>query len=227
MAMGKRGPKPKGKVKIEWSADFAYAIGLIATDGCVYSNMRHINLTSKDAEQILHYKIALKIRNKITMKARSSERIKKYYVVQISDRPFAEFLGSIGITPAKSKTIESVKVPNEFFFDFLRGCFDGDGTFYSYWDPRWCSSFMFYLAFASASRKFINWLQGKISELTEGVHGHVTSDKAHTYWQLKYAKKESEQIIRRMYYSDKILYLSRKKLKINRALAMMGIAEVS
>jgi len=29
--MGLRGPKPKGKVKLEWSANFAYAIGLLAT----------------------------------------------------------------------------------------------------------------------------------------------------------------------------------------------------
>jgi hypothetical protein len=27
--MGKRGQKPKGKIKIKWSANFAYAIGLL------------------------------------------------------------------------------------------------------------------------------------------------------------------------------------------------------
>jgi hypothetical protein len=31
--MGKMGPKPKGKVKIKWSANFAYAIGLLTTSG--------------------------------------------------------------------------------------------------------------------------------------------------------------------------------------------------
>lgn len=31
------GIKPKGKVKIEWSSNFAYAIGLIVSDGCTYS----------------------------------------------------------------------------------------------------------------------------------------------------------------------------------------------
>lgn len=53
--MGKRGPKQKGKVKIEWSADFAYAIGLLASDGCLYNDERHINFTSKDIEQINNF----------------------------------------------------------------------------------------------------------------------------------------------------------------------------
>ncbi len=30
--MGKRGAKPQGKVKIKWSPNFAYAVGLITTD---------------------------------------------------------------------------------------------------------------------------------------------------------------------------------------------------
>lgn len=44
--------KPKGKVKIEWNENFAYAIGLIVTDGSLSIDGRHINFTSKDLEQI-------------------------------------------------------------------------------------------------------------------------------------------------------------------------------
>ena len=66
---------------------------------------------------------------------------------------------SIGLMPNKTKIIGAVKIPNNYFFDFLRGHFDGDGTFYSYWDPRWRSSHMFYVVFASASLKHIIWLQ--------------------------------------------------------------------
>ena len=49
--MGKRGPKPKGKVKINWSANFAYAIGLLVTDGCLYNDKRHMSLTTKDIDR--------------------------------------------------------------------------------------------------------------------------------------------------------------------------------
>lgn len=84
--------------------------------------------------------------------------------VQFSDVLFHQFLISIGITPAKSKTIGIIKIPKKYFFDFLRGCFDGDGSFYSYYDKRWKSSFMFYLTLASASQDFINWIRKKRSD---------------------------------------------------------------
>ena len=45
------------------------------------------------------------------------------------------------------KKLKSVVMPKKYFFDFLRGHFDGDGSFYSYWDKRWKSSYMFYVSF--------------------------------------------------------------------------------
>jgi len=45
--------------------------------------------------------------------------------------------------------------------------FDGDGCFYSYWDKRWRSSFIFYLSFCSASKKFLEWLQKMLFEYLE------------------------------------------------------------
>ena len=50
--MGKRGPKPKKKISTNWSAELAYAVGLIATDGCLSKDKRHIDFTSKDKELI-------------------------------------------------------------------------------------------------------------------------------------------------------------------------------
>ena len=66
--MGLRGPKPKGKVKIKWSSDFAYAIGLIASDGCLYGDGRHISLTSLDIDQLENFNKALGISIKISTK---------------------------------------------------------------------------------------------------------------------------------------------------------------
>jgi hypothetical protein len=50
--MIKRGPKPKEKVKVRWSRAFAYGIGLLASDGNLSPDKRHINFTSKDKELI-------------------------------------------------------------------------------------------------------------------------------------------------------------------------------
>ena len=63
--MGKKGVKPMGKVKCIWSAEFAYAIGLIVTDGCLSSDGRHISFVSKDKEQINNFMQCLNLKVKI------------------------------------------------------------------------------------------------------------------------------------------------------------------
>lgn len=220
--MGNRGPKPKPKVKIKWSSDFAYAIGLITTDGNLSPDGRHINLTSKDIEQVKNFQKALGINYKIGKKSRGSGKEKKYFVVQFGDMFFYKFLNGIGLYKAKSKMIGPVKIPKKYFFDFLRGVFDGDGYSYSYWDKRWRSSFMIYIGFVSASRTFIDWLQNNIfEELT--IWGHITTAKKKSqYFQLKYSKHEAIKIFRKLYYSNQVMHLSRKRLKIKRALDIVG-----
>ena len=212
---------PLGKVKIKWSPDFAYAIGLIATDGNLSSNGRCTVFTSKDLEMINNFLKCLSISSKISMKARGGEKEKKYYYVQIGDINFYKFLNSIGLTPAKSKTIGIINIPDKYFFDFLRGHFDGDGTFYSYWDKRWRSSFMFYTEFISASKKHIDWIRGEIFKKI-GIKGHITKSKNNSVYQLKYAKRESLRVLRKMYYKKEVVCLSRKRLKIDNVLAIIG-----
>lgn len=217
----KRGAKPKGKVKIEWSPEFAYAIGLLTTDGNLSPDGRHINFTSKDRELAETFKRILKINNVIGRKARGHELEKKYFVVQFGDVLFYRFLLAIGLMPNKSKILESLDIPNEYLLDFLRGHFDGDGTFYSYWDPRWRSSFMFYLEFISASEKHIFWLREIIRGIA-GISGHITRDGRHIVYQLKYAKAESLKLLPKLYYDTRVVCLSRKRKKIERALAVEG-----
>lgn len=218
--MGKRGPKPKGKVKIKWSRNFAYAIGLLVTDGNMSPNGRHIVFVSKDKEQLENFKRALKIKVS-NSHTRSGYTGRTAGRVQFSDVQFWKFLWSIGIMPNKSKIIGKIDIPRKYFMDFFRGCIDGDGSFYSYVDLRWKSSIMFYLALASASPSFIKWIRTELCALLR-VRGHITSDRKKCTHQLKYAKKESLKIIKNMYYSDSVICLSRKRRKIEKALKVAG-----
>lgn len=215
--MGKRGPKPKEKVEIRWSPEFAYAIGLLVTDGCLYNDGRHISLTTIDREQAENFKNCLGLDVKIGLKASAATKEKKYCHVQFGDVVFYKFLLEIGLTPAKSKTLGAIAMPQKYFFDYLRGCFDGDGCFYSYWDPRWRSSHMFYVSFATASKRHLLWIQEKIKQLI-CIDGHVSNSKDRSFHQLKYAKKEALEIIRKMYYNPGVVCLSRKRTKIEKAL---------
>ncbi len=207
--------KPQNKVKIKWSSEFAYAIGLLTTDGCLPSNGRQFDLTSKDKEQLENFIRCLKIKNKIGIK--TSGLGKKSFRVQFGDVNFYKFLLNIGLMPNKSKILAELDIPDKYFFDFLRGHFDGDGTFYSYWDPRWKSSFMFYTEFISASKKHIDWVRAKLFSKLK-IRGHISKAINNSAYQLKYAKAESLKLLPEMYYDKQVICLSRKREKIEKVL---------
>lgn len=213
--------KPRGNIQLSWSPDFAYAIGLLTTDGSLSSDGRHIVFTSKDLELVEIFRAALNIHCIIGRCRNGSSPVKRYYRIQFGDVQFYRFLLKLGLMPNKSKIMQALLIPNEYFFDFLRGHFDGDGTFYSYNDPRWRSSYMFYTAFCSASRLHILWLQKKI-ETFLGVTGHITSGGRKICYQLKYAKADSLIVLSHMYHSPNVPCLSRKFLKIKKALTKVG-----
>ncbi len=211
--------KPKNKVKIKWSPEFAYAIGLLTTDGNLSSDERHFDMTSKDKEQLENFMRCLNIRNKIGIK--TSGLGKKSFRIQFGDVNFYKFLLNIGLMPNKSKKIGAMDITDRYFFDFLRGHFDGDGTFYSYMDPRWKSSFMFYTEFISASKNHIDWLRVKLFSRLK-MRGHISKAKKNSAYQLKYAKAESLKLMPKMYYDKQVVCLSRKRLKIRKALRIIG-----
>jgi intein-encoded DNA endonuclease-like protein len=155
----------------EWSSDFAYCVGLIATDGCLYSDGRHICFTSKDIELIETFSNALHLSAKIGHTVSGSTG-RKTSRIQWSDIQLHAYLISIGITPHKSKTLKGVEIPAKYFFDFLRGLFDGDGSFYNYNDKRF-GTLLWYLTFNSASKKHIEWLRKELEKLL-GIKGHIS-----------------------------------------------------
>lgn len=202
--------KPKRTKEIKWSPKIAYAVGLITTDGCLSIDGRHLDLTSKDIQLLETFKKCLGLRNKIGFKTSGFSK-KRYPHIQFGDIVLYKWLLGLGLTPHKSKTIEKLKIPNKYFFDFLRGHFDGDGSCYGYWDPRWASSFMFYINFSSGSLFHLKWLRIKLKKFLK-INGHIKPGKRS--WQLNYAKKESKVIIPKMYYRRSLPHLKRKYKKL-------------
>lgn len=163
MFLGQNRPmRPLRKVKIAWSPEFAYAIGLITSDGNLSSNGRSVNLTSKDAEVIETFKNCLCVNNKAGLKGNGASNHKKYFFLQIGDKVFYEFLLSIGLMPAKSKVLAEVLVPREYFSDFLRGCIDGDGSigYYAHPESRWPQ---LRIRLTSGSPKFLHWIKDEVA----------------------------------------------------------------
>ena len=207
-----RGNQKNKNYKIEWTPEFNYAIGLLTTDGNLSKDGRHLEFTSNDIQLVKTFKKCMNLIGvKIGTKT-SGFTNKKYPRIQFSNVKLYRKLLKIGLTPNKSKTIGRLKIPDKYFFDFLRGCFDGDGTIFSYWDRRWHSSFMFYIAFSSGSLDFLQWLRKKI-KISCKLNGYIGQSGDKHNFILRYAKKESLILFNKMFYSKNIPLLKRKYKK--------------
>lgn len=197
-----------GKAKVLWSSGFAYALGLLATDGNLSSDGRHINFTSKDLSQVKTFKKCLGLENKIGMKSRGGEKKKKYFQIQFGDKNFYEYMEKLGITPKKSKTIGEIKVEDKYFADFLRGCIDGDGSIGAYEHPE-SKHPQLRVRIYSASPKFLEWLKESISKLFKINSGWIEI-KEGLIGVLVYAKADSIILLKRIYYRGVEYKLERK-----------------
>src|SRR5690606_35543744 len=110
----------------------AYVVGLLATDGSLSSDGRHIVMVSADIDLLQTFKRCLRVKNVI---GRNKNGLgKTYYRVQVGSVDLYRWLLTIGLFPNKTLTISEIAVPDEYFKDFVRGHFDADGSLFSYID---------------------------------------------------------------------------------------------
>lgn len=227
-----RGPSPKCSLTVEmsdgkasigtWTRDLAYVIGLIATDGNLSRDGRHLSVSSQDIELLQTVRRCLALRASIT----PCDVRGPCHHIQWGDRTFYEWLLTIGLMPAKSLRLGPLAVPDTVFRDFLRGCIDGDGSIVTYCDrynaaknPAYVYDRLF-VSLVSASPSFLRWIQLSVLRL-RGLSGHLTvctSPKHHDIWRLRWAKRESASLIRWMYYAADVPALRRKREMAERAI---------
>lgn len=194
----------------EWSSEMAYVVGLIASDGSLSKDKRHIDFTSKDFDLVETYREILRPGATIGMKKSGASNIA--YRVQLGDVALYDFLLRVGLTPNKSLTLGALDFPDEYFRDFLRGVFDGDGSVYGVWDTRWRNSYMFYTTIASASRKFLEWIMKKTKQLWPSIKCSITTSKKGLFI-LQFAKQASYELFDLFYYEENVPCLKRKKAR--------------
>lgn len=199
--------RPLNKVDIKWSPNFAYAIGLITTDGNLSKDGRHLSLTSKDYQLITTFKECLNLTNSIGRKGRGYSREKKYFVLQFGSVNLYKFLLGIGLMPAKSKKLGPVQIPNEFFADFLRGCIDGDGCIDVRSHPE-SKHPQLRIRIVSASQPFLDWLLITINQEVGLEGGWIALVGGYSV--LTYAKNNSTKILKYIYYPKVRSFLDRK-----------------
>jgi hypothetical protein len=219
---------PKAKLPDKefcWNSNLAYAIGLLVTDGCLSNDGRHIVMRSSDTEQMENFKKCLGISNKISKTFNDGWAKKQAFRLQFGNVQLYNWLLKIGLFPNKTYTIGKIIIPDEYFFDFLRGHLDGDGSIVTYVDkwnafknPKYIYNRLF-TRFLSASERHIKWLQSKIFELAK-IKGHLKERRPErdfnttSVWDLKFTKKDSLKLYPLLYPSKDTICLSRKRRKI-------------
>jgi len=198
--------KPRGK-PVKWSPEIAYAVGLITTDGCLSNDGRHIIMTSSDIPQLKTFKKCLNLSNKISETKNYGWAKKPAYRVQFGNIILYKWLLNIGLMPNKTKRVGILKIPDKYFFDFLRGHIDGDGYIKKYQDPVYPNSQRLYTHFFSARLGHLKWVQNKLKHLLD-IGGYIQKFKGE--FGLTFAKKESLKLLSKLYFNPNAPCLKRK-----------------
>lgn len=204
--------------KLAWSAEFAYVVGLIASDGNLQTGSNEVRMVSTDRQIVDLYCQCLGLRpndiaednwpdqKAVPIPLLQSQRppYKRQYSVIFSDHRYRARLEEIGLIPNKSRELGPLRVPDRYFRDFLRGEFDGDGC----WSRERKSLQGTLLGIiTSGSRSYLEWIQETIERLGRVSGGRISSIN------LRYRSDSAERLGHYLYYAPDLPCLLRKREK--------------
>jgi hypothetical protein len=208
---------------INWTPRLAYAVGLIATDGCLANDGRHIAFVSKDEDQ-MRTLLSLVGRAHIRYRRFESEFGGWAFRGQFSYAALYRWLLTVGLMPAKSLVLGGIDVTDDQLMPVVRGLLDGDGTVYTlihHPTRRTRPEYRYerlWTYFNSGSRKHVEWLQARLAYAL-GVSGYIEKLKRKGYenpiYRLKYGNRASRVLLAAIYADESVPRLHRKWLKWN------------
>lgn len=185
-----------------WNNNSAYVIGFFAADGCVEPNLNRISceLSMKDYNHLLNIKNLMNSENPICIK-----KTRYSCGLYIHNKKMVNDIISKGIIPNKTTRIKLPKVPSEFMRDFIRGYFDGDGSFYI--DKNRSKSTYSFLG----NINFINELEKVFEKI--GCSKKIPSIhnvRSTNCYRIRYSSKEDLKKIYSFMYYPNCFHLTRK-----------------
>lgn len=199
----------------KWNSSMAYVLGFWFADGYMRKEKSYrIVFAGKDKDIFIKIREALCSNHPIRLSHRDN-----CYFISFCSRKLYEGLTKLGGLRRKSKIITFPKVPKKFLPDFIRGYFDGDGSvfFVKYIrtkDKRLTKELR--TNFTSGSRQFLNDLMKVLhNEIglplkVLGVFNNGSSLK------LGYGMKDSDTLLRYMYYLNFPIGLKRKAVFVSK-----------
>lgn len=181
----------------------AYLLGLIFSDGSLTSKKYYINITSKDKELI-------RLCRGLLQTDRPIYHYHGCFSLTIGNQHLHGSLKRQGVLERKSwKEYGLPSLSESLMRHFLRGIFDGDGSFYISNHGKWkylCASF------SCGSQQFLKEVKEWLEK--HGVKSHtIRFDKKPNNkgcWQLKIARKDAVKKFTNCLYRNNHYFLNRK-----------------
>lgn len=192
-----------------WTPEMAYVLGFFAADGNLIRNKRgacFFSLEICDREILERIREAMSSGHKISVRNTFFVGEKTRYRLQIGSKEIYADLQALGFTENKTYNMSVPHVPDEYFADFLRGYFDGDGNV---WVGKSCKKML--VGFTSSSRSFLEGVYSRLNKM--GITKGGSFINYGTYYRISYSTQDSLKIYSFMYNGEhyKPLHLSRKK----------------
>ena len=187
------------------SHNMAWLLGFIAADGCVYQNKNEIKigLSSVDREILEKIKEELQIENKIC----DYETNNGFLVSELrwTCAEHKQKLFEYGIIPNKTFCLGlPLKLKKEYYIDYIRGYFDGDGSINLIQNGnalRW--------QICSATSEILNWIVNFFHEEYGISKVNIQEWKRkHSLYSIQYSTNATKQIYKILYNGN--LCLERK-----------------
>lgn len=193
-----------------WTPAMAWVLGIMYTDGCLGkptgTSTCSIAIGQKEPELLQKVLALMKSNAKVTF--RPGRGISgALYTIRIANAEIYADLQRLGLTPAKSLTLQFPDIPHDCVRHFIRGCWDGDGSVYLEKKRAIpCASYV------SGSKDFIERLVGHLVKLglpARIIHKIVRSENPSYYF--RYTRQQCTKLYHILYGDvDASIYLSRK-----------------
>jgi LAGLIDADG DNA endonuclease family protein len=205
-----------------WTPEMAYVLGFFAADGSMNESKRgghYIEFQITDGDLLKKIQVLLESDHKITIRDRVPGQ-KLIYRLQIGSKIIFEDLIQLGFVQNKTKVLSLPDIPQDFFGDFIRGYFDGDGNVWSgiihkFDRPNPCR--ILFTCFTCGSEQMLRQVKGHLADM--GLRGGSISFQGRAF-RLNYATADSLKLYAIMYYHCRDLYLPRKKVVFDKFINM-------
>ena len=201
----------------------AYWLGFIAADGSIvksseYNSYRlYINLSHVDECHLEKFRNAIgasdtKFQKYTSTKGFSNPNGTTTSRIVLNSFKMCKDLAEYNIHQRKSYDIEMPNVDNDLIPHYLRGLFDGDGSYHYHYDVK-NNRYRYMFEIVSANKIFVEQIQRYLFSV--GIKTNLYYRKEFNYFRLMTASKRELLKLIDLLYSNATVYLDRKFEKVN------------